>query len=339
MMVSDVEMVSALTAKDLPPYAELEKRVRGLADRVVKMTQAKTAEEYRGPILFENQAAADFFAQSLQQHLGHNSEPLNKKNPFSEMMKNPLENKLGLRVLPTFMSVVDDPLTKSFGNTPIMSAYDVDDEGVRAQKVVLIDKGLLKTFCMSRSPTREIKHSNGHSRGGNGVASNIYIESTQKLTPTQMKAKLIEYGKEDGLPYVLVARRLWNLGAAALEPASLMGSIMAGFASGSEVKLMPPVLLYKVSTADGKEELLRGAQFSNLTMRVLRDIEATGNDTNAYSVISMANIMSTHSTPELSTVVTPSILVREVEVQKPSKQTELPPILKNPYFDKSSLTK
>jgi hypothetical protein len=80
---------------------------------------------------------------------------------------------------------------------------------------------------------------------------------------------------------------------------------------------------------------MRGGAFSNLTMRVLRDISATGNDANAYALVSMANIMNMHSTPELSTVVTPSVLVREVEVQKPSKQTELPPILKNPFFDKS----
>jgi predicted Zn-dependent protease len=335
MGISDLQMFSGLTEKDLPPPAVVEKSIRDMAQRITKLAAAKTMnEEYRGPILFEGPAAAEFIAQILQPQFRHSPAPLDKNNPFAQLSKNPFEDKIGIKVLPTFITVIDDPLTKKFGTAVIPSAYDIDDEGVRAQKLTLVDKGILKTFCMSRAPTREIKQSNGHSLGGSGVSRNLYIQSSAQATPQELKAKLLQLGKDNGLKEVYIARRLWNFGTAALEPQMLFSSMFGGMSAGAEERLLPPVLLYKVSVADGKEELVRGAQFSNLTMRVLRDITATGNDMAPYPMVSMSSIGFSHAAPALSTVVTPSILVQEVELLKSSKQTELLPILKDPYFQK-----
>jgi predicted Zn-dependent protease len=331
-LVSDIELLAGQTEKDLPPYPEMEKRVRGLAERVTKLASAKTIDQYRGPVLFENEAAAEFFAQVLQPNLGHSPESLNKFGHAFSLARNALAEKLGTRILPTFISVVDDPLTTHFGKTPILSSYKVDDDGVRAQKITLVDKGFLKTFAMSRNPSREIKQSNGHSENGSGVAGNIYIQSDNKLSPAKLREKLMAMGKEDGLKEVLVVKRLSNFAGAALEPKSLVSSLMAS--TRSEVKLLPPVIIYKISIEDGHEEPVRSAEFGNMTMRVLRDIEATGDDLSAYPIISMATSLHRGGGMELSTIVTPSVLIREIELQKPSKQTELPPILKNPYFDK-----
>jgi predicted Zn-dependent protease len=335
MNISDLQMFTGSTDKDLPSPPVVEKSIRDMAQRITKLAAAKaTNEEYRGPILFEGQAAAEFVSQILQPQLRHSPAPLDKNNPFSQMGKNPFEDKIGIKVLPSFITIVDDPLTKKFGTTAIPSAYDIDDDGVRAQKITLVDKGILKTFCMSRAPTREIKQSNGHGVGGSGISRNLYVLSSAAVTPQELKTKLLQLGKDNGLKDVYIARRLWNFGTAALEPQMLFSSLFAGMSAGSEARLLPPVLLYKVTVADGKEELVRGAQFSNLTMRVLRDITATGNDMAAYPMVTMNSIGYSHSAPVLSTVVTPSILVQEVELQKSSKQTELLPILKDPYFQK-----
>jgi hypothetical protein len=331
-LVSDIELLAGQTEKDLPPYPEMEKKVRGLAERISKLAAAKTIDQYRGPVLFENEAAAEFFAQVLQPNLGHSPESLNKFGHAFSLARNALAEKLGTRILPTFITIVDDPLTTHFGKTPILSSYKVDDDGVRAQKITLVDKGFLKTFAMARSPSREIKQSNGHSENGSGVAGNIYIESDNKLSPAKLREKLIAMGKEDGLKEVLVVKRLSNFAGAALEPKSLVSSLMAS--TRSEVKLLPPVLIYKISVDDGHEEPVRSAEFGNMTMRVLRDIEATGDDLSAYPIISMATSLHRGGGMELSTIVTPSVLIREIELQKPSKQTELQPILKNPYFEK-----
>jgi len=335
MAISDLQMFSGATDKDLPPSAVIEKSIRDMAQRITNLAAAKaTNEEYRGPMLFEGPAAAEFISQILQPQLRHSPAPLDKNNPFAQMSKNPFEDKIGIKVMPSFITVVDDPLTKKVGTAVITSAYDIDDDGVRAQKITLIDKGILKTFCMSRAPTREIKQSNGHSFGGSGVSRNLYVLSSVSSTPQELKNKLLQLGKENGLKNVYIARRLWNFGTAALEPQMLFSTLFASMSSGSEARLLPPVLLYKVSVADGKEELVRGAQFSNLTMRVLRDIVATGNDTKPYPLVSMGAMGFSRGAPDLSTVVTPSLLIDEVELQKGTRQTELSPILKDPYFQK-----
>jgi TldD protein len=332
-VIADAEVALGETEKDLPTYEEMEKRVRALADRITKLTQAKTIEQYRGPILFEKEAAAEFLSQALQPGLGHTREGLDRFNQLLGKLTNPLGEKLGTRILPTFITVVDDPANKSFGKWKIVSSYAIDDDGMQAQKIVLVDKGILKTLAMSRSPSREIKQSNGHASGSAGVARNLYIDSDKKLTPKELKDQLTTMGKEDGLKEVLIAKRLANYFVASLEPRSLISSFASAFRSG-EVKLLPPVLLYRVSLEDGHEELVRGAEFDNLTMRVLRDIEATGDDSQAYPVLSVSPALLDGGGPQTSTIVTPSLLVREVELQKPSRQNELPPVMKNPYFEK-----
>lgn len=332
-IVSDVELLSAETEKELPPYEELEKKVRSLADRITKLASAKTVEQYRGPVLFEHSAAAEFFAQALQPSMAHSAESLGKYQHFLPGARNAGSERLGQRILPTFISVVDDPLTTKFADKKILSAYTVDDDGVKAQKITLVDKGILKALAMSRSPSREIKQSNGHSENGAGVASNLYIQSGSAMSPSQLREKLIQLGKEDGLKEVLVIKRLANFAGAALEPRTLIQSLIGG--GRGEVALLPPVLMYKVNIEDGKEEMVRGSDFGNMTMRVLRDIDCTGDDMDAYPILSMASSMRRGGgSVELSTIVTPSIIIREIELQKPSKQSELPPLLKNPYFDK-----
>jgi hypothetical protein len=333
-VVADSQSISALNSEGLPSAAELELQVNKLAERVTKLIVAPEIEEYHGPILFEGEAASSFFADILQPHLGYKAPPLSKFGAMEGASANPFAEKIGTRVLPAFITVVDDPLTKKFGKTNILTSYLVDDDGVKAERITLVEKGILKVFAMSRVPSKTVKHSNGHSNAGSGAAQNLYIKSDVKLTPAQLKERLIVLGKEEGLKEVLIIRRLANSISGALSPQSLLSSMLGMFGKSSEVKLSGPVEIVRVSVADGREELVRGGQFGNLTMRVLRDIEATGDDTRAYAASSAAaGALGSLSSGSACTIVTPSILVKEVELQKPSKQTDLLPILKNPYFE------
>src|SRR5207247_4485970 len=71
---------------------------------------------------------------------------------------------LGARVLPAGVSLVDDPSARDFRGTPLIGSYAVDNEGVRAQKVTLVDSGNLKNELMSRRPGPDFNESNGHGR-------------------------------------------------------------------------------------------------------------------------------------------------------------------------------
>jgi len=153
------------------------------------------------------------------------------------------------------------------------------------------------------------------------------------LTPDNGKPKptsfdFLELAKEEDLKHVYIVRRVSNLLSSVLNPSSIMTMMMARMSGGAEgVSLLPPVLLYRVSVADGKEELVRGATFGKMTLRALRDIDSMGDDARAYPVMQAGS-------QELSGVVTPSVLLKEIELAKPPKETEKPPVLKNPFFEK-----
>lgn len=328
MELADSRAFASYAEKDLPTNDVLEKTVKDLADKLVSLQSAKLATEYRGPILLEGQAASEFISQSLRPNFGNAQETLGNKNSAFMFRRNQLKDQLGKRILPPFITIVDDPLAQDYKGTPLHGNYKIDDDGVRAQKIVLVDKGVLSTFCMSRIPTTAIKHSNGHSVHGVGETSILFINSDRQLSPEQLKNKLIELGKEAGLKNVIIARRLSTYDTVIFDPASIMAEIKSNAENGSSGGLVvrSPLLLYSVSVDDGHEEPLRGAQFDSLSMRVLRDIACTGDDTRAY--------LGLGGSGGYQHTVTPSILINEVELRKPEKETEKLPVLPNPYADK-----
>ncbi|HEY9682183.1 MAG TPA: metallopeptidase TldD-related protein [Drouetiella sp.] len=317
MNFSDGELFPAYTEKELPKLEELKKRASDLCDRLEKLAAAPKVDDYRGPVLFEGQAGAQIFHQILEPKLARSASDMRR------MLGTDMSEKIGQRILPKFIDVVDDPNAKSFEGKPLFGYYEVDEDGLKGQKITLVEKGILKTICMSRIPTRTLSRSNGHSKRGGSATSNIFINSEHKLSADALKARLLELGKEEGLKDVYIVRRITG-NASDLDFSNLQSFFKAFMSGSSGVSLYPPVLLYKVSVADGSEQLVRGGNFSNISMRILRDIDATGNDLKAYAV---------QNSREITSVVSPSVLISEVEIQKPDKTNTKRPILKNPNFD------
>jgi predicted Zn-dependent protease len=334
MKVSDYEIYMGRAEKDLPSEEAIEKGARALAERLTSLARAPLAEEYRGPVLLEGQAASEFFAQTLAPSLGNAHEPVGQDNPMMAMMSNNgqggnlLKEKVGKKVLPAFVSVLDDPGAREFGGVSLLGGYEIDEDGVKAQKVSLVEKGTLKTFCMARIPARAVARSNGHSKGGVGKVTNLFVSSDAPKKPEELRARILELAKEEDLKHVYVVRRISNLLSSVMNPASIMTMMMGRMSAGAEgVSLLPPVMLYRVSVADGKEELVRGATFGKMTLRALRDIDSLGDDARAYPVMLAGS-------QEVGGLVTPSVLLKEIELAKPGKETEKPPVLKNPFFEK-----
>lgn len=318
MNFSDQELFPAYTEKELPKLDELKKRSAELCDRLEKLAAAPKVEDYRGPVLFEGQAGAQIFHQILEPKLARSASDMRR------MLGTDMSEKIGQRILPKFIDVVDDPNVKSFEGKPLFGYYEVDEDGLKGQKITLVEKGILKTICMSRIPTRTLSRSNGHGKRGGSATSNIFINSEHRLSSEALKARLLELGKEEGLKDVYIVRRITG-NASDLDFSNLQSFFKAFMSGSSGVSLYPPVLLYRVSVADGSEQLVRGGNFSNISMRILRDIDATGNDVKAYAV---------QNSREITSIVSPSVLISEVEIQKPDKTNTKRPILKNPNFDK-----
>ena len=115
--------------KDLPTAEKFLARAREMIGTLKDLRAAPLAEEeYRGPVLFSSHAASTVFAdlvgeniRGLRPNLG---QPARTRGAFASSYKS--------RVLPDFLSVVDDPTLASYDGKPLLGHYEVDDEGVKA---------------------------------------------------------------------------------------------------------------------------------------------------------------------------------------------------------------
>ena len=276
--------------KELPSAAEFVARAQKLTATLRDLRAAPLVEEeYRGPVLFSADASTRVFADLIGDNiLGHKPE-LGKNarttGAFAASYKS--------RVLPDFISVVSDPTISSYGGGSLLGRYQFDDEGVRAQKVSLIEKGMLVNYLIGREPIRDFPASNGHARAQipNGKAqphnSNLIVTASQSTPKDEMTKKLMDLCRQRDLAYCY---RVETFGAK-----------------------LTPRLLYKVWTKDGHEELVRGAVFGDLDIRSVRsNLVAAGDD--VYIDNSPLNVP--HS------VVAPSILFDELEVKRANQDKE-----------------
>src|SRR5579863_1059966 len=270
--------------KELPSGETVQADATKLVATLKQLRDAPIAdEEYRGPVLFSADAASTVFSDLVGDNiLGYKpdlGQPARTKGAFATSYKS--------RVLPDFLSVVDDPTLAAIDGRSLMGKYDVDDEGVKAVPVSVIENGKLVNYLMSREPIRDFPASNGHGRARlpqnypGPSLGNMIVRASESSSPEQLKKKLIEICQQRELPYGYYVETLGPQRA--------------------------PRLLYKVWANDGHQELVRGAVFGDLDTRTLRnDLIAAGNDVNVEN----------HPLNIPHSIVNPSILFDELEVKR-----------------------
>ena len=171
-----VETFQAPAASGLPAEAELNKKIDKMAADLKALRRAPVAEPYEGPAILSGRAAAVFFHEVLGHRLeGHRQRDEEEGQTFTK--------KVGQEVLPKFLSVADDPTMKEIEGVKLAGTYEYDNEGVPAQRVEVIQDGVLKNFLMSRMPIKEFQTSNGHGRNQPGLMptgrqGNLIVTST-----------------------------------------------------------------------------------------------------------------------------------------------------------------
>jgi predicted Zn-dependent protease len=270
-------------AEELPNHDALMSDAKKMLDTVVALKKAPIVEEeYRGPVLFAPDAADDVVASLIGQNVVGRKPQLGKPNRTTGSFASSYKT----RVLPNFLTVVDDPSLKDFEGKSTVGSYDVDSEGVKAQRVTVIDNGTLKSYLLGRQPIRDFSESNGHGRAAPGVfpapgLGVLVVKTSEPQTTEALRQRAIQIVKDQGLPW---AYRVDTLGP------------------GNS-----PRLLYRVYAKDGHEELVRGAVFSELDVRAMRsDLIAAGNDP----------LVSNRSGGAPNTVISPSLLFGELEVKR-----------------------
>jgi TldD protein len=266
-----------------------------------------------GPALLTGRAAAVFFHEVFGHRAeGHRQKDVTEGQTFSK--------KVGEQILPEFLSITDDATMKKLGKEDLLGYYQFDDEGVAAERVPLVDHGVLKNFEMSRSPLERFPHSNGHGRRQLGATpvsrqGNLIVQSSKTMTNAQLRAKLIELIKEQGKPYGL-----------------LIDDIAGGFTftgrGQPQAFQVLPLVVYKVYPDGRPDELVRGVDIVGTPLAALTKIVATGDTTEVFNGYCGAE---SGSVPV--SAASPSILTSELEVQKKESSTDRPPILPPPAHD------
>jgi TldD protein len=300
-----------------PKKEPSDKEVFDTIHRLVRETQALDSaplvEPYAGPALLSGRAAAVFFHEVF----GHRMEGFRQKDITEGQT---FASKIGQQIMPSFLSIKDDPKEKTLDGEMLLGSYPYDDEGVPAQDTVLVDHGILKTFLMSRDPLVGIPHSNGHGRRQLGYVpiarqGNLIVSSTNTLTDKQLRQKLIDMVKEQGKPFGL-----------------LIDDIEGGFTFTGRAQpqafQVTPLVVYKVF-ADGRpDQIVRGVNIVGTPLVSLTKIVATGDKEQIFNGYCGAE---SGSVPV--SAVSPAILISEMEFAKKETSTDKPPLLPPPAHD------
>jgi hypothetical protein len=269
--------------KELPTRAEFMKTTDKLRDSLKLLREAPVAdEEYRGPVLFSNDAAASVVSELVEPNVLGRKPKLGENARTTGLWSSSYKS----RVLPDFINVFDDPTISTIAGQALFGNYTLDDEGVKAQRVSLIEKGQLASYLVGRQPIRDFPTSNGHGRAAAGgkpspYPGNLIFQSTDPQPDDGLKARLIELCKKRDLPY--------GLYVATMGPR------------------FEPRLLYRVWTKDGHEELVRGGVFGDLDVRSMRgDLIAAGT----------APAIEDRSEPVWFSVASPALLFDELQVKR-----------------------
>lgn len=308
--LNSFETFEALDAAGLPDEQKLLAAVDQVANEVTSLLKAPEAEPFVGPAIFSGRSAGVFFHEIFGHRIeGHRQKDESEGQTFTKSVGQP--------VLPEFLTVVFDPTRRQVNGVDLNGWYEYDDEGVRGSKVTAVEKGILRTFLMSRSPIRGFGSSNGHGRRQPGLEvvsrqSNLIVESSKAVSDDQLRQMLIAEIKRQNKPYGLFFR-------------DITGGYTTTGRGGLQAFKVIPVIVYRVY-ADGRpDELVRGADIVGTPLASFSKIIATGNRPEIFNGYCGAE---SGSVPV--SAVSPSILVSEIEIEKKAKSNDRPPILPEP---------
>jgi hypothetical protein len=332
--VRDAQVVQAFDAASLPAETELRRQVTEVADHVTALSQAPAGEAYDGPVLFEAAAAAQLFGQLLGDNLKITRKPVVDAGRTAPYVPSELENRAGAHILPEWMDVVDDPSQTEWRGHTLLGHYLYDIEGVSPAPLALIEKGTLKTFLLTRTPVlKSLDSSNGRARmtGSFGADEpgfgNLFVRATQTVSLADLKKKLLDLCRERSKPYGMLVRKLDYPSSASVDELRRLAQ-----SSGNQRPVSLPLLVYKVYP-DGREELVRSLRFHGVSTRSFKDILAASDESYVFDFVDSNApfaLMGAGSFTTSASVIAPSLLFDELELEPVQEETPKPPIVPPP---------
>jgi predicted Zn-dependent protease len=294
----------------LPKDAQILAAVERAGKNLTDLLHAPPADPFVGPAILSGRASGVFFHEIFGHRIeGHRQKDESEGQTFTKSVGKP--------VLPAFLSVIFDPTRVEYNGIALNGTYDYDDEGVKGQRIVAVQNGILKTFLMSRSPIAGFPNSNGHGRRspGNEIVSrqsNLIVESTNKVSDAELRKMLIEEVKKQNKPYGLYFDQV-------------TGGYTTTASRGLQAFTVIPLIVYRVF-ADGRpDELIRGADIVGTPLASFEKIVATSDKMEVFN-----GICGAESGNVPVSAVSPALLVSQIEIQRKERSQDRPPYLSRP---------
>jgi predicted Zn-dependent protease len=304
---------------NLPEQTEVLAKTEAMAKNLDDLRVAPITEPYEGPAILSGRAAAVFFHEVL----GHRLEGQRQRGDEEGQTFTKL---LGKPILPSFLSVADDPTLATFDGHPLSGHYLFDNEGQPARRVQLVDDGVLKTFLMSRLPIASFAESNGHGRAESGKMptgrqGNLIVTSTHAVSDAELREMLKAEAKKQGKAYGLYFE-----------------DISSGFAvttrRSPQAFQVIPLVVYRVYVDGRPDELVRGVSIVGTPQAALNSILATGDKPDIFN----GECGAESGTVPVSAIA-PAMLVSQIETQRQAQGTARPPIVPPPPLDDATTPK
>lgn len=299
--------------EELPDSGSLALAADSLIGLLMALRAAPVMEPYTGPAIIKSGASGVFFHEGLGHRLeGHRTRRESEGHTFKD--------KVGSRIIPDFLNVYDDPTATKIGKTELYGQYDCDEEGAPAQRVSLVEKGILKGFLMGRTPIKTQKITNGHGRAdiwSQPVSrmGSLFVTSEAPVPYPALRKQLIDECRKKGKEYGLIFEEM------------VSGETNTSSAGVQTLKVRPRVVR-KIFVKDGREELVRGVELIGTPLNLLENIKAGGDDPGVFN-----GVCGAESGWVPVSAIAPSVLIKEVEVQKMDRNLKRPPILPPPLHD------
>ena len=312
MVLPRYESYFASTEKGLPGDDVVMKAVRKIVADLEALRKAPLAEPYTGPAILSGRASGVLFHEVFGHRVeGHRMKREDEGQTFKKMV--------GQKVLAEGFSVVFDPTAQRAAGTDLAGHYLYDNQGVKAQRVGIVEDGVLKTFLMARIPIDGFPHSNGHGRKQPGYSpvarqSSLIVQAAPSVTKPDLKQLLIEEIKKQGKPYGLYFDDISG------------GFTITGRTIPNAFNVLP-LVVFRIYP-DGREELVRGVDLIGTPLTAFGKIAFADRNLGVFN-----GTCGAESGGIPVSAVSPGIFISQVETQKKDKSQERPPILPAPFAE------
>jgi len=313
MNLARLEQRFGRTPADLPGDTEIDKMIGSVTTDLDSLHGAPLAEPYVGPAILEGRASGVFFHEVF----GHRIEGHRQKDKTGGQT---FASYVGKDIAPEWLSVYDDPQIQTLNGVQLNGFFRFDDEGVRARRVSLIDKGKLVGFNMSRNPIRGFAQSNGHGRRSPGLPpvarqGNLVVAVEKSVPRVDLQQLLIEEIKRQKRPYGMIFT-------------DISGGFTNTSAFAPQAFKVNPVMAYRLYP-DGKKELVRGIDITGTPLIALQKIRAASRELETFN-----GVCGAESGWVPVSASAPSLLVETLEIEKGYIPPDRPPVLTPPSIRK-----